>query len=136
MIKKTIFALVLFLLANTVNASVLIEWGPNPTTEQIFQYTLYWQKDGDVKSLKSQIVTATPTPGLSLSENDFEVGANYIFTVSAWNYNLNGTPREGPQSAPGYYVGGSKPPVDENLPDAPTGIGITITKPVIEDTTP
>jgi len=55
MIKKTIFALVLFLLANTVNASVLIEWGPNPTTEQIFQYTLYWQKDGAIYPISQAV---------------------------------------------------------------------------------
>ena len=43
MIKKAIFALIIFLLANTANAIITASWNANDPTEGVTKYTLYYK---------------------------------------------------------------------------------------------
>ena len=123
MIKKVLF-MILFILVTNISAHALqISWIANPQEDQVIKYTVYYKETGIEKENKVD----TPTNGVSLGDNEFTPSSTYEFSVSATNEFGESTKCEIVK-----YTIPLEPPDEDEIPDAPSGIKLTIEKPSVE----
>jgi len=122
MIKKAIFALIIFLLANTANAIITVSWDANDPTVGVTKYTLYYKRTNGSTDTKHE----TTTNGLTLQDSSLEPGVAYSFSVTATN-----SIGESPRSTEVIYTVPTTPPVEKLEPDDPSGIKILLQRPAL-----
>jgi hypothetical protein len=122
MIKKAIFALIIFLLANTANAIITASWDANDPTEGVTKYTLYYKIANGTTETKLE----TPTNGMTLQDSSFEPGVAYSFSITATN-----SIGESPRSTEVIYTAPTTPPVEKLEPDDPSGIKLLLQRPAL-----
>ena len=119
----------LFILFSNFANATTVEWLANPSNENTFQYTLYFNKLSEPGNITK---VNTPVNGISLN-GSLEKFQTYVFYATSWNRNLSGDAVESPKSVPvNYTVPGV---VEEQTePSRPSGIHlklITPTQPAI-----